>query len=193
MDNNFPVEAEEEIGLLREVGRGDRASFEQIYDRFSRPLFSIAYRVLNNREAAEDVLQDVFVQIWNKAALYDPARGRPLTWAITITRNKAVDRLRSLQRRGRLHEEVERETTVQEQTASHATSADEADTTSRAAVIRAAVMTLSPEQRRAIELAFFGGLTQVQIAQHLHEPLGTVKARIRRGMMKLKESVTPFL
>ena len=146
----------------------------------------MAYRVLNDQEAAEDVLQDVFVQIWDKAPTYDPARGKPLTWAVTMTRNKAIDRLRSAHRRYRLHDEVERETEIFERTPDRS-SVDAVDSAEKSRIVRDAVMQLSKEQRHAIELAFFSGLTQAEIAEELQEPLGTVKARIRRGMMKLKE------
>ena len=102
-------ELQSEIELLRQVGQGDRRSFEQLYERFSGVLFSIAYRMLNSQEAAEDVLQDVFVQIWKKAPLFDPTRGRPMTWAVTLTRNKAIDLIRSAQRRSGLHDTMLRE------------------------------------------------------------------------------------
>ena len=107
MESDPAANLETEIDLLRRTGQGDRRSFEQLYERFSGVLFSTAYRVLNSPEAAEDVLQDVFIQIWEKAPLYDPERGKPLTWAVTLTRNKAIDRLRSVQRRNRLQDEVE--------------------------------------------------------------------------------------
>ena len=106
---------EAEIELLRRIGQGDRRSFEALYDRFSGILFSTCYGVLNNQEAAEDTLQDVFIQIWEKAPFYDPARGKPLGWAVTLTRNKAVDRLRSAQRRCRLQEDMQRESATLEQ------------------------------------------------------------------------------
>jgi len=181
-------EVDIEIALLQRVGQRDRKSFEQLYDRFSGVLFSTAYRVLNNQEAAEDVLQDVFIAIWEKAPLYDATRGKPLTWAVTLTRNKAIDRLRSVQRRGRLQDEVEREAKIFE---AHdgKDSIDHVDVLEKSQMVRAAVMQLSGEQRQAIELAFFSGLTQSEIAEKLKEPLGTVKARIRRGMMKLKELI----
>lgn len=181
-----------EIELLTKTGQGDRASFEQLYDRYAGVLFSMAYRVLNNQEAAEDVLQDVFVQIWDKAPTYDPARGKPLTWAVTMTRNKSIDRLRSAQRRYRLRDEIERETEIMEQTPDRG-SADAVDSSEKSRIVHSAVMHLSKEQRQAIELAFFSGLTQAEIAEKLNEPLGTVKARIRRGMMRLKEIIAPNL
>ena len=113
---NPPLARDEnlEIELLESIGRGDRASFHALYERYSGVLFSTAYQVLNNQAEAEDVLQDVFVQIWDKAKLYDRTRGKPLTWALTLTRNKSIDRLRSAQRRHRLKDEVEKESTVVE-------------------------------------------------------------------------------
>ena len=179
-----------EIELLKRVAHGDRVSFETLYDRFSGVLFSTAYRVLNNQEAAEDVLQDVFIQIWEKAPLYDPARGKPMTWAVTLTRNKAIDRLRSTVRRNRLQDDVEREGETFEQfddrSSFDAVAAGETNQ-----IVRDAIQKLSKDQREAIELAFFSSLTQTEIAGRLNEPLGTIKARIRRGMMKLREVLNP--
>lgn len=185
-------ELKHEIELLRRTGEGDRGSFEQLYERFSGVLFATAYRVLNNQEAAEDVLQDVFVQIWEKAPLYDSNRGKPLTWAVTLTRNKAIDRLRSVQRRHRLQDDVEKEAATFEQFDDRS-SLDAVEGVEKAQLIRAAISKLSSEQRQAIELAFFGGLTQTEIAEKLGQPLGTIKARIRRGMMKLRDLIEPQL
>ena len=108
MEPDHAKEREAEIELLKRIGQGDRGSFEELYDRFSGLLFSTAYRVLNNQVAAEDVLQDVFIQIWEKAPLYNPALGKPLTWAVTLTRNKAIDRLRATERRNRLQDDLQR-------------------------------------------------------------------------------------
>ena len=99
MEPDPAKELEAEIELLKRIGQGDRRSFEELYDRFAGVLFSTAYRMLKNQQAAEDVLQDVFIQIWKKAPLYSPGRGRPMTWALTITRNKAIDLLRATRRR----------------------------------------------------------------------------------------------
>ena len=179
-----------ELALLQRVAQGDRVSFEMLYDRFSGVLFSTAYRVLNNQEAAEDVLQDVFIQIWEKAPLYDPARGKPMTWAVTLTRNKAIDRLRSTVRRNRLHDDVEREAETFEQFDDRS-SFDAVAAGETSQIVRDAIQKLSKDQREAIELAFFSSLTQREIAERLNEPLGTIKARIRRGMMKLREVLNP--
>jgi RNA polymerase sigma-70 factor, ECF subfamily len=176
----------EDIRLLQLVGQGDRGAFALLYDRFSGVLFATAFSVLNDREAAEDVLQDAFLMIWEKAPLYDAERGKPLTWALTLTRNKAIDRLRALQRRRRLHDEAERESLTDEQY-------DDRDsfaallTSERGRLVREALNQLNAEQRQALEMTFFGSLTQLEVAEQLDEPLGTVKARIRRGLMRLRE------
>ena len=186
MESQADLQLEAEVALLQMVARGDRRSFEELYQRFSGVLFSTAYRVLNNQEAAEDILQDVFVQIWQKAPLYDPARGKPMTWAVTLTRNKSIDRLRSTQRRSRLQDDVQRESDSFEQfddrNSFELVSAGETN-----ALVREAMKKLSVDQREAIELAFFSSMTQIEIAERLDEPLGTIKARIRRGMMRLRE------
>jgi RNA polymerase sigma-70 factor (ECF subfamily) len=184
-DAEFAVDLAVEVELLRRIGQGDRDCFAQLYDRFSSAVFSAAYRILNNQQAAEDVLQEVFLQIWEKAALYDPARGRPLTWAITLTRNKAIDRLRATQRRGRLRDTLEREVGNSEQFDGRS-SFDAVDLMEKGKLVGEALRKLASEQREALELAFFSGLTQSEIAEHLKEPLGTIKARIRRGMLRLK-------
>ncbi len=190
MEIDSAQQLDAEIALLRRVAEGDRQSFAELYDRFSGVLFSIANRVLNNQEAAEDVLQDVFVQIWEKAPLYDPSRGKPMTWAVTLTRNKAIDRLRSTVRRARLQDEVQREAETFEQFDDRS-SFDEVASGETGQLVRAAVQKLTKDQREAIELAFFSSLTQTEIAERLNEPLGTIKARIRRGMMRLRDLLEP--
>jgi RNA polymerase sigma-70 factor (ECF subfamily) len=184
-DPDSAVDVAAEVELLRRVGQGDRASFSQLYDRFSSAIFSAAYRIVNNQQAAEDVLQEVFLQVWEKAALYDPSRGKPLTWAITLTRNKAIDRLRATQRRGRLQNSLERDVGSSEQFDGRS-SFDAVDLLEKGKLVGEAMRKLPSEQREALDLAFFSGLTQSEIAEHLNEPLGTIKARIRRGMLKLK-------
>ncbi len=182
------TEADTEVDsrLLQLTGAGDREAFAKLYDRFSGVLLATAYSVLNNREAAEDVLQDAFLMIWEKAPLYDPSRGKPLTWAVTLTRNKGIDRLRGLQRRRRLYDQAEQESLTDSQF-------DDRDSFSavvsaeRGTIVRNALKHLSADQRQAIELTFFQSLTQGEVAAQLGEPLGTIKARIRRGMMRLRE------
>ncbi len=192
MQPESAADLEIEIDLLRRIGQGDRQSFSAFYDRISGTLFTVAFGVLHEREAAEDVLQEVFVQIWEKAPLYDPARGKPVTWAITMVRNKAIDRRRSSQRRARLHDDLHREAEISEQSDDY-TSLDAAASGERGKLMRAALQELPPDQRQALELAFFASLTQSEIAEKLGAPLGTIKARIRRALAKLREIIGPKL
>lgn len=176
----------DDIALLQRVAGGDRQGLEELYDKFSNVLFTVAFRVLNDQQATEDVLQDVFIQIWEKAPLYDSSRGKPLTWAITLTRNKAIDQLRSIQRRSRLADNAEREYRALE--SFDGPSAFELVASGESGrLVREALRTLSPENQEVIELAFFSSLTQAEIADRLQQPLGTVKARIRRALMKLRD------
>ncbi len=178
--------------LLRRTAAGDQESLAELHTRYSGVLLAAAYRVLNNFKDAEEVVQEAFVQIWQKASVYDERRGKPLTWAMTLTRNKAIDRLRRVQRRNRLHDEVEQEAQIWDRIV-EGDSSDEVSSHETRKIVRSAVIQLSDDQRRAIELAYFGGLTQHEIAEKLHEPLGTIKARIRRGMLKLRGIVAAKL
>ncbi len=183
-----PDSLQEDIELIRQIGLGNRRSYEVFFRKYSGLVYSTAYRVLNNQADAEDVAQEVLFMIWEKAPMYDPARGKPITWAVTMTRNKAVDKLRSVQRRFRLQDEVEREAD-KDDFIHQMRPVDELDALEKGQIVRTAVMKLSKEQREVIEMAYFGGLTQQEIATRLREPLGTVKARIRRGMLRLKKIV----
>lgn len=191
-DGDAMETTEDLVELIRRIGVGDRASFAEFYDKFSGLIYSTALRVLADPSDAEDVAQEVFFMLWEKAPMYDPARGKPLTWAITMTRNKAIDRLRSQQRRSRLMEEAREENGDCELTTDRQPTED-AEHTEENEILRSAVMKLSKEQREAIEMAYFKGLTQQEIAVRLHEPLGTVKARIRRGIVRLRKMVGPAL
>lgn len=179
-----------ELALLARVAERERAAFEELYDRYANILYATALKFLKEDADAQDVVQDVFIQIWDKAKLYDPSKGKPLTWALTLTRNRSIDRIRSIQRRSRLRDDFERETAADE-SAGIREALSEVDASEKSQILRDAVGRLSPEQRKVIELAFFGGFTQSEIADRLGQPLGTVKARARRGLMKLKEMLGP--
>ena len=178
--------------LLQGIANGDSAALEEFYDRHAGTVFAVAYRLLNDGKEAEDLVQEVLLQLWERATAFDPAQGRPLAWVITLARNKAIDRLRSAHRRARLLEEVGTDIFGDESGASPS-AADAVGAGEQAALVRAALVRLPAEQRRAIEMAFFGGLTQSEIAAELNEALGTVKARIRRGMLRLREELAPQL
>ncbi len=168
--------------------RGDKSALAQLYDSLGRPLYSLAFRILNDSAEAQDIVQDVFLQIWQKAGTYDNSRGSVFGWAATLTRNRAIDRVRMRKRRTELLAESAPDLQP-------APLADDEDSGAslwikeKARAVRSALGQLAPDQQKAIELAFFSGLTQLQIAAKLNEPLGTIKARIRRGLLKLRETL----
>lgn len=179
----------QDAALMERMARGDRAAFGELYDRLSRPLYTTALRILNDAREAEDVVQDVFLALWEKAADYEFMRGSAFSWAVTLTRNRAIDRIRMRQRRSDL---LARSTPQDLGYATESDLADSADnliSTERAKHVREALATLPAEQQEALKLAFFSGLTQQEIAEQLREPLGTIKARIRRGLLKLRDTV----
>lgn len=181
----------EDAVLLRRIARQDRAAFAQLYDRLSGVLYSTALRILNDAKEAEDVIQDVFLLIWDRAAAYDPSLGRPFNWALTLTRNRAIDRLRSLKRR---YEFIAEATETATATTFYGTDGgQEVYQREKTAHVRRALEELPLEQRQALEMAFLGGMTQSEISEQLGQPLGTIKARIRRGMLKLRESLGEWL
>jgi RNA polymerase sigma-70 factor (ECF subfamily) len=181
---------ERDIKLLGKIAGGDRAAFAEFYDLHSTLMFSVACGILHDIAEAEDVLQDAFVQIWEKAAQYDPALGKPSSWAVTLVRNKAIDRIRASQRRVHLAEDVVLENALKgvDGTFNETVFGHE-----KATMVHSAILDLPADQRRAIELAYFSGLTQHEIAEKLKEPLGTIKARIRRGLLKLRDQLEGLL
>tara|TARA_R110002096_G_scaffold273422_9_gene467298 strand:- start:35926 stop:36522 length:597 start_codon:yes stop_codon:yes gene_type:complete len=173
---------------MQGIARGDRDQFEILHKELFNLVVGTAYRVLNDRYDAEDVAQEVFTNLWRKAQLFDSKRGNPKTWLATMARNRAIDRLRSKQRRAQLRDELEDEVQPEmireKQDVLRNVAQDE-----EAQVLRSAVMKLSLEQREAIEMTYFSGYSQSQAAERLRTPLGTVKARIRRGIIKLRTMV----
>ena len=171
--------------MQRVVG-GDEAAFSSLYRRLSPGLFSMIYQILQDQKESEDVLQEAFVQMWKKASTYDGARSALFTWAVMISRNKAIDRLRGRQRRVRLVEEATTEWSSSSPDTEQGADllVGQSDERER---IRGALSNLSAPQREAIELAFFSGMTQAEVSAKLQEPLGTVKARIRRGLLALRD------
>jgi RNA polymerase sigma-70 factor (ECF subfamily) len=174
--------------LLRRIAAREVEALAEFYDQTAGALFSLAVRMLGDVSEAEEVTQDVFVQIWEKAVSFDAALGAPMHWALSITRHRAIDRLRARQRRARLLDEVQTATPDNADAQEAATEL----THDELSAVRAALSSLPGEQRQAIELAFFKGMTHPEIAEALEEPLGTVKARIRRGMLKLRDTLQEY-
>jgi len=167
--------------LLQAVSRGDESALAVLYDRYRLILFGLILRILHDRPEAEDVLQEAFLQVWRRANDFDPARGRAFTWLVTIARSRALDRLRMLSSRSRFVDADEQ--------AGHdqvIDTAQELVKSEQGKIVRQALGELPHEQRRTLLLAYFEGLTQAEIAERLGDPLGTVKTRMRTGLIKLR-------
>jgi RNA polymerase sigma-70 factor (ECF subfamily) len=183
LDRQSVVESQTQ--LLCRIAAKDKDALAVFYDQTAGLLYSLAVRILEDPHEAEEVIQDVFVQIWRKAVTFDATVGTPSHWALSITRNRSIDRLRARHRRFRLMYELREAADADsgpDEPPGHAGMNQE-----DIAVLRSALNGLPNEQRQAIEMAFFGGMTHLEIAGALREPLGTIKARIRRGMLKLRE------
>jgi RNA polymerase sigma-70 factor (ECF subfamily) len=161
-------------GLLRRLTAGDQQALGEFYDRYAGLVNGLALRILRNSTEAEDVVQEVFVQVWRQAERYDPARGSAEAWLCTIARSRALDRLR-------------RRTSRREDREEAAPGTSAVPKTEEALAVRKALSTLSEDQRVALELAYYEGLTQSEIAERLGEPLGTIKTRIRTAMIRLRD------
>jgi RNA polymerase sigma-70 factor (ECF subfamily) len=171
-----------DLEVLRAIAGGDEQALSALYDRYRLILFGLILRILHSQQEAEDVLQEVFLQVWRRASDFDETRGRPFTWLVTLARSRAIDRLRSLGSRERTAQEAARSTPD-----SISDAADDAVKSEQGEIVRKALRELPDEQRRTLLLAYFEGLTQTEIAERLNTPLGTVKTRMRSGMIKLRE------
>jgi len=181
---------EADARMLRGIANGDRQCFRQLYERYDGLLFTTIHKVLNDRDDSHEVLQEVLGSVWRKAHLYQSGRGRPVTWLASLARNRAIDRLRSKQRLSRLKSAYSEEIGSEPPRGGSSVSGPEAAIRRDACrEVRSAVLELTDVQREAIEKVYFEGLTQQEIADQLGQPLGTVKARIRRGLAKLRQTV----
>jgi RNA polymerase sigma-70 factor (ECF subfamily) len=175
-----------DVALVRRLLQRDVNAFEELYDRHSRIVYGLVLRILQQASTAEEVVQDVFLQLWRNAAQYDTSRGPFLPWLLTLSRNRALDHLRLKSERQRRREDQADElpaAILVPDFESHL------DSKRRALRVRELMGALQPQQRRAIELAYFEGLSHSEIAVKLQEPLGTVKSWIRNGLLKLKEGL----
>ena len=179
-------EQQRETQLLRAISRGDRHAFRELCEMYQGLIYTVVNRVLNDPEDSNDITQEVLWQIWKKASSFEKSKGKPRTWIVTLARNRAIDRVRANGRRARLRDAATREAIVAEQVDGASSSPEFAvDASERREIVRSAILHLAPKQKEVIELTYFAELTQVQVANRLCEPLGTVKARIRRSVKRL--------
>src|SRR5262245_4247017 len=170
------------VGLLGAIARGDRDAFARFYDLYASLVHTFAVRILRERTEAEEVVQDVFVQVWRQAAGYSRDRGTPEAWLITLARSRGIDKLRSRRRRDEMVRPAEDPDRLPQPVA-RASASGPAEAR---ATLGGALGDLPAAQRSVLELAYFDGLTQTEIAARLGEPLGTVKTRMRSGLERLR-------
>lgn len=178
-----------DLELLERIKQDDSSALDALYARYSSPVYSLVWKILQNPEEAEDVALDVFWQVWQQADRYDASRGAPPAWIFTVARSRAIDHLRARHRR-------EDRTISFDDPAVNLDSLDDEAAPDQVATfrqardaVREAMTSLSGVQREAIDLAFFKGLTHVEIAERLGQPLGTIKTRIRQGLIKLRQTL----
>lgn len=176
---------ESDAELVERVARKDRDALAELYRRHSRPVYSLAYNTMRNRESAEDLVQDAFLEVWRTAANYRSERGGALTWILAITRNRGVDQLRRFSTRRRAQEKIGRGILVSQPDETF----DLTWENLRRRQVGEALRALPPEQLRVLELAYFSGLTHREIARQFRLPLGTVKGRMRLALKKLREQL----
>ena len=174
--------------LLPAIARGNVSAFEELYDRYASTVYGLLLRILSNADDAQEVLQETFVKAWTSAKMFDSVRGSEVAWLISIARSRGIDRLRSRKVRLEREDEAGREISFLE----HNPGPDSAIQSEERTAVRGALAELPEPQRVALELAYFEGLSQSEIAARLNEPLGTIKTRMQLGMKKLRERLQAF-
>lgn len=180
--------------LVAQAAGGDEQAIAALYDRYGSALYAVAYRIVGQRADAEDVVVEALAQAWREATRFEASRGSVAGWLTMIARSRALDVVRARARRERITATAAADQSQGSPAMGdwQADPADSYDHTERRGRVQKALQTLSPPQRQAIELAYFEGLSQSEIAERLQEPLGTIKTRVRLGMLKLRDSLRPF-
>lgn len=178
------------VAQIEKIAAGDQTVLAQFYELTNRMAFGLILRILGDRSTAEEVLLDVYTQVWRQAGNYSRERGTPLAWLTTIARTRALDRRRSGQQEIQRKESLE---VIADVRSSDATPEESAASHEHQRLVRRALAALTFEQRQVLELAYFSGMSHSEIAAHLGQPLGTVKTRTRLGMLKLKEALAPMM
>ncbi|NNE92258.1 MAG: sigma-70 family RNA polymerase sigma factor [Verrucomicrobiales bacterium] len=180
-----PADRQADYELMQRIAAKNAAALAEFKDRFYPLIYSTAFKVLRHREDTEDVAVEILNTVWNKADSYHPKKGSLVTWICTTARNRSIDRVRSVQRRSALYDRFEQRLGT-DQPEARSSGREEVYRSDARRILQNAVVELTPEQREVIELAYFEGMTQRQISEKIHSPLGTVKARIRRGVEQLR-------
>jgi RNA polymerase sigma-70 factor, ECF subfamily len=180
-ESQYLLLADEDLMSL--AGNSDTGAFAGLYDRHSRASYSLAYRMMGDRQAAEDLVQEAFLSVWRSARSYRAERGSVRTWILSIVHNRGIDQLRSAASRRRVHDKVEATASVAQPSEAFA----ETWRNSQREQVMEALRILPPEQLKVLELAYYSGYTHVEIADLLDLPLGTVKGRMRLGLQKVRE------
>jgi RNA polymerase sigma-70 factor (ECF subfamily) len=175
--------------LVGRIAQGEQEALAALWDETSSSVYGLALRVLRDPPAAEEVTIEVYTQVHRQAALYDPGRGTPTAWLLTLARSRAIDRLRAESQRRQREDPLE---TIEALPTDVASPEEASAAAELRRTVRAALLALSPEQRRVVEIAYYSGLSHSEIAAELGEPLGTVKTRIRTAMMRLRELLRPL-
>jgi RNA polymerase sigma-70 factor (ECF subfamily) len=186
-----PVSEKEWVGLVQSIGGGDQLALQALYKQTHRIVFTLIVRITNSRETAEEVTVDVFHDVWRRASAYDPTGGSVVGWIMNQARSRAIDRVRFEQRKKRVNDHADSPLTS---TSAGPSGPQEAlDVREQGRLLRDALQGLTPDERQAIETAFFAELTYCEVATRLKQPLGTVKTRIRSGLGKLRQALAGTL
>jgi len=184
-----PVSEKDWVGLVQSIAGGDQLALHALYKQTHRLVFTLIVRITGNRETAEEVTLDVFHDVWRRASAYDPASGSVVGWIMNQARSRAIDRLRFERRKKRVNNHADSPLTVTAPSGPQ----EALDVSEQGRLLRHALQVLTPEERQAVETAFFSELTYSEAAAKLNQPLGTVKTRIRSGLGKLRHALAGTL
>lgn len=181
--------ADEEREWMTEIQAGSKVALKKLYDRFNKILFGMVYKILRDREETEDLIQEIFVKIWNRAGQYDSSRGTVYSFIATLARNRAIDRTRSraFKNRGKDSYVIDDDEYSFNLSTENPNPEEKIELTERAIEVRKALSKLNEKERQVLYISYFHGLSQSEIAEKIDLPLGTVKYRMRQGMIKLRE------
>jgi len=178
-----------DVDLMLRIQRGDEEALGLLYDRYAGVLKSLIMRVIHNEAEADDLLQEIFVELWNQSATFSPEKGKPLGWIVTLARRRAIDRLRKRQAYARVEEKFQHAPETQPESWVHNTMEADIEMNDARRVLQRVMADLPEAQRQAIDLAFFKGMSQREVAAHTGIPLGTIKTRLELGLKKIADAL----